>query len=183
MRTANEAGLHPLLAVLNSAFHEIGGPVIRRLEARGCRFLENPDAAEGMASSIRVGIEALRQQVVYGAVVLTCDQVAVRAEHLRALCVDVKHAAGSGYAGKVGVPAYFPVSQFANLRALQGDQGARALLGEARAVPTEALALDVDTEEDLARAEAWVAANERATGVQDFADLQRGGEHEAGADR
>jgi molybdenum cofactor cytidylyltransferase len=38
------------------------------------------------------------------------------------------------------------------LMKLMGDTGARDLLRGARAVPTEALAFDVDTEEDVERA-------------------------------
>jgi CTP:molybdopterin cytidylyltransferase MocA len=41
---------------------------------------------------------------------------------------------------------------FSELMKLSGDVGARELLRGARAVTTEALAFDVDTEEDVVRA-------------------------------
>jgi molybdenum cofactor cytidylyltransferase len=53
----------------------------------------------------------------------------------------------------VGIPAYFPAEKFGELIALRGDVGARELLRLAVAVADEELALDVDTEADLARAE------------------------------
>jgi CTP:molybdopterin cytidylyltransferase MocA len=87
-----------------------------------------------------------------GVVVMTCDQVAVAAGHLRALCAEPEVACGSGYAGKVGIPAYFPASAFGALMKLRGDAGARELLRSARVVESEALRFDVDTEEDVERA-------------------------------
>ena len=73
------------------------------------------------------------------------------AEHLRLLMASGEVAA-SGYAGRRGVPAYFPQSAFAELKKLSGDAGARELLREARVVELEHGELDVDTPEDLARA-------------------------------
>ena len=86
---------------------------------------------------------------------MACDQVALRAEHLRALCVEMDRVTGSGYVGKVGIPAYFPKREFGELMKLEGDVGARELLRGAASVVDEGLALDVDTEADLARARSW----------------------------
>jgi CTP:molybdopterin cytidylyltransferase MocA len=61
---------------------------------------------------------------------------------------------GSRYAGRVGIPAYFPAESFGELMELKGDVGARELLLAAWAVVEEELAVDVDTEEDLAKARA-----------------------------
>ena len=58
----------------------------------------------------------------------------------------------SEYAGRRGVPAYFPASAFKELMGLRGDVGARELLRGARAVELPGGELDVDTPEDLARA-------------------------------
>ncbi len=148
VRTAHEAGLNPLVVVINADVSAVDLP--------NCNVVVNAEAAEGMASSVRCGVKALESSQVAGAVVMTCDQVAVTPEHLRALCAELEDATGSGYAGKVGVPAYFPSAMFTKLLTLRGDQGARDLLARARCVATEALALDVDTEEELARAEQWL---------------------------
>jgi CTP:molybdopterin cytidylyltransferase MocA len=101
-----------------------------------------------MASSIRVGVGAL--QDADGVVLMTCDQPAVSAAHLRAL-MKTGAATASVYAGRRGVPAYLPASSFAQLLELRGDVGARELLRGADAVELANGELDVDTAEDLER--------------------------------
>jgi molybdenum cofactor cytidylyltransferase len=144
VRVAVEAGLSPVIVV------------VRDEEAwkslHGCEVVENALAEEGMASSIRVGVARAEELGVEGLVVMACDQVALRAEHLRALCEAVDRVTGSGYAGKVGIPAYFPAKKFPELMELRGDVGARELLLGAAVVVDEALGLDVDTEADVERA-------------------------------
>jgi len=51
----------------------------------------------------------------------------------------------------VGIPAYFPAEKFGDLLVLQGDTGAKVLLKGERVVVDERLAVDVDTEADLAK--------------------------------
>jgi CTP:molybdopterin cytidylyltransferase MocA len=75
---------------------------------------------------------------------------AVSAEHLREL-MRVRDLAASVYAGRCGVPAYFPSTMFGELLKLRGDAGARELLKQARPVELADGELDVDTAEDLKR--------------------------------
>jgi CTP:molybdopterin cytidylyltransferase MocA len=110
-----------------------------------------------MASSIRLGVSFAGTLKANGVVLMTCDQVLLRSEHLRGLCAQPERITGSAYAGKVGIPAYFPASSFAELLALQGDTGARDLLRGAASIAKEDLALDIDTPEDLDRARMIVA--------------------------
>ena len=148
VRIAQEAGLQPVFAVVpaDAVFIENLSRLLRAV-------VINPDAAEGMASSIRVGVSAAQAEAdLEGLVVMTCDQPGTRPAHLRALYADRQRITGSGYAGKVAVPAYFPGSCFEQLLTLQGDQGARELLQGAACVQAEELAVDVDTEEDVLRA-------------------------------
>lgn len=156
VRVAQEAGLDPVIATVNPEL--AADPRLGRagLEASGCKVLVNPNAAEGMASSITCGISALQDRWVAGVVLMTCDQMALKPEHLRALYAKPDEPAGSGYSGRVGVPAYFPQSCFEQLQSLQGDEGARKLLSGVRVVQAEELALDVDTAGDLRRAEEWL---------------------------
>lgn len=141
VRVAVEAGLEPVVVVVRGVeFAHV---------LHGCEVVVNALADEGMAASIRCGVERARELGVAGAVVMSCDQVMLRAEHLRELCAEVDRVTGSGYAGKVGIPAYFPAAVFDELMELKGDVGARALLLGAVAVVDEGLALDVDTEADL----------------------------------
>ena len=144
VRVAEEARLEPVIVVVRDAGVASG--------LLGCDVAVNALADEGMASSIRAGVARARELGVVGVVVMACDQVALRAEHLRSLCGEVDRVTGSGYAGKVGIPAYFPATKFSELMELRGDVGARELLRGAAAVVDEALGLDVDTEADLERA-------------------------------
>jgi len=144
VRVAVEAGLEPVIVVVRDA--EVGKSL------RGCKLVVNELADEGMASSIRVGVARARELGVVGVVVMACDQVALRPEHLRELCGEVDRVTGSGYAGKVGIPAYFPKENFGELMELRGDVGARELLRGAAAIIDEGLGLDVDTEADFQRA-------------------------------
>jgi CTP:molybdopterin cytidylyltransferase MocA len=146
VRVAGEAGLSPVMVVVKDA------ALIERLKAGGAQVLLNRRAVEGMSTSIRAGVYRAEAMKADGLVLMTCDQPGVRAEHLHALCAEPESTVGSGYAGKVGIPAYFPAARFAELMKLQGDAGARELLRGARFVLCEELGLDVDTEEDLARA-------------------------------
>jgi molybdenum cofactor cytidylyltransferase len=115
----------------------------------------NDQWKEGMASSIRLGVRTLGvvAKAAAGVVLMTCDMPWVTASHLRALMTSGERTA-SCYAGRNGVPAFFPASNFEALMELQGDAGARALLRAARGVALAGGELDVDTAEDLARARA-----------------------------
>ncbi len=61
----------------------------------------------------------------------------------------------SEYAGAIGVPALFDRSLFGELRALEGDQGAKRILqrhpAETIRIPFEPGSLDIDTPEDVRR--------------------------------
>jgi CTP:molybdopterin cytidylyltransferase MocA len=114
---------------------------------------------EGMASSIRHGVRTLGSVAkdADGVVLMTCDQPAVTAAHLRALMASGEatasdEATASAYAGRRGVPAYLPAAAFAQLMELRGDSGARELLAQARCVDLAGGELDIDTAEDLAAA-------------------------------
>lgn len=149
VRVAAEAGLEPVMVVVRAG--GVGDELAEGL--RGCELVVNALADEGMASSIRCGVSRARELGAVGVVVMACDQVKLRAEHLREICAVVDRVTGSGYAGKVGIPAYFPAKSFEALLELRGDVGARELLRGAAVVADEGLALDVDTEADVARAE------------------------------
>jgi molybdenum cofactor cytidylyltransferase len=114
----------------------------------------NPEAYKGMASSIRAGLRAAESgtSTLSGIVMLTCDQPAVTAKHLRELARGGTCVIGSAYAQRKGVPAYFPATTFAQLLALRGDVGARELLKAAKAIDLPGGELDIDTLDDLERA-------------------------------
>ena len=146
VRVALEAGLSPVIVLQDRE-------LLDRLKATGAEVLLNRRWFEGMATSIVAGVEWAGARGADGVVILACDQPGVTAGHLRDLCAQPDRTTGSLYAGRVGVPAYFPASAFPQLMQLQGDTGARQLLQSAASVPCEALALDIDTPEDLEQAE------------------------------
>jgi molybdenum cofactor cytidylyltransferase len=155
VRIALDAGCYPVVVVL--------GADAERVRA-GCDLGEaalagNDAWLEGIASSIRTGLETVQSTLLQiraesqtaGVVLMTCDQPAVTPEHLRSLAASGDLTA-SEYAGRRGVPAYFPASFFAALTQLTGDSGARDLLRTAAAIPLPLGELDIDTPEALAEA-------------------------------
>jgi CTP:molybdopterin cytidylyltransferase MocA len=112
----------------------------------------------GMSASLRAGLAALPPECA-GALIVLCDQPALDTLHLDALVAawhaNPRGAAASSYAGRLGVPALLPRAWFAELMATAGDQGARELLAcrsaDVAAIVNQALALDVDRDQDLDR--------------------------------
>ncbi len=147
VRVAGEAGLSPIIVVVREARYVLA------LSQRGATVLLNRKAHEGMATSISCGVQWAKDLGMSGAVLLTCDQPGLRPDHLRTLAADQTITTASAYAGRKGVPAYFPATAFDSLLALRGDVGARELLRDAPAIEDRNLSLDVDTEEDFRAAQ------------------------------
>jgi len=152
VRIAQQASCSPILVVL--------GAEADRIRTACClhnaTIVINQEWREGMASSIRAGIDALQnlnpEDPPTGVLLMTCDQPAVTPTHLCALATTGDLTA-SAYAGRRGVPAYFPASSFSALKQLTGDSGARELLRNARTSLLPFGELDVDTPEALAEAQ------------------------------
>jgi molybdenum cofactor cytidylyltransferase len=146
IRIAAEAGLTPIIAVV-VAYPELVSRLQTDQKCTTIFCLRQP--TEGISRSIKLGIAEARRCHASGAILMTCDQVDVTPEHLQALCAEPDAPCGSAYAGRIGVPAYFPAASFDALLALDGDTGARDLLRAAKSIPDETLSLDIDTEEDF----------------------------------
>ena len=124
-------------------------------------ILVNRQWQEGIASSIRLGLERLPGGCD-GVLLLLADQVQVGTPDLARLAAAWRRqpllAAAAQYDGRLGVPAIFPRSAFGTLLQLRGDRGAqgwlRAHAERVAAVPMPRAAIDIDTPEDLARAQA-----------------------------
>ena len=133
------------------------GEVTRALPSGEFTVVVNRRWQEGMASSIRAGVERL-PGVCGGALLLLADQPRITRESLRRL-VDAwlrqpTQILASRYAGVMGAPCIFPRWCFTDLLTLRGDQGARSLLNRYTervvAVAHPEAAADVDNVEDLA---------------------------------
>jgi molybdenum cofactor cytidylyltransferase len=153
---ARAAGVRRVLAVIGARAGELR-PELQRLAVE---CVDNPDWREGLGSSIRAGVQALDGDDRPDAIlILLSDQPRVAAADLRRIVErgrERPHAiVAAAYRGTVGVPALFPRAQFAELRALGGALGAKALLRAhamaVEAVPCAAASVDIDTEEDYER--------------------------------
>lgn len=186
-QAARYAG-QPLLRLMLQRAQELAGPAVSVvLGARAAELmpllghstasvLVNRNWQEGIASSIRLGIQHLPGSCD-GVLLLLADQVQVSTEDLRQLASVWRRqphlAAAAQYAGGVGVPAIFPRNAFSALLQLQGDRGAQAWLraNDTRVVPVPMprAAMDIDTPEDLVRASEPTGAAEpvvtAATGI------------------
>jgi molybdenum cofactor cytidylyltransferase len=96
---------------------------------------------------------------VDAALFMTCDQPMVTAEILEqivaAFAAGRPSAVACEYRGTVGVPALFDRLLFGELRALDGDQGAKRVierhLERVRRISFEPGSLDIDTPQDAGR--------------------------------
>ncbi len=122
-------------------------------------FAHNPDYAQGLSTSLRVGLSKFTGDVD-GALVCLGDMPQVRAAQLDALIAAFDPIEGHAICvpvvgGKRGNPVLWGSEFFAQIGSVAGDVGARHLIGENAAVLCEVPAdgdgvlLDIDTPEAL----------------------------------
>jgi len=144
--TLNAVALSQRIAVCRSGDEDLAA-LLRR---RGFTIVLNPDTARGMGSSLALGIEAV---VGDATVVCLADMPNVSAGHINAVIETGQRtgiAASASDGGPPTPPAYFGRAHFAHLLSLDGDRGARGLLGNAPLVVAPAAELaDVDTPADF----------------------------------
>ena len=124
-------GMQPVLVVLG-ANHTL---LEKELDAiAGIRIVVNKGWEEGMASSIRCGVEAALQLEprLDGLIIMVCDQPFLNTALLKELFQTQQKTGmpvvASSYRDNPGVPALFHKNFFNNLLALKGDTGARKFL-------------------------------------------------------
>jgi len=119
---------------------------------------------QGISTSIYAGLKSLNEVApnAPGALILSCDQPRLGADHLRTLiqtflAQSEPTIVASTYSDVVGIPAVFPRLAFPHLLALRGDKGARALLIDPPcpliAIPFPGGEVDIDRPEDLKQLE------------------------------
>lgn len=122
-----------------------------------------PDAAEGMAASIRHGADWAANRHAAGLMVVLADMPDLEVGDLKIMlqAFDLKHIYRATDAdGTAGHPVIFPAGLLPALKRLSGDQGARALL---RSEPVMQLTLpDGHATTDLDTPEAWAAWRARS---------------------
>ena len=137
--------------------------------AHGFEVVRNERRAEGMATSVRIGVMRARDLGAEAVVVALADMPRVTAAHVRRLfeASDGEHGIVASSGGTaVSPPALFGRGEFGRLLALTGDAGARDLLRGGRHVVTAPAELtDVDTPGELERLrEELDEANDRVHG-------------------
>jgi molybdenum cofactor cytidylyltransferase len=127
----------------------------------GTKVVVNEEWQEGMASSIRCGMQHLLASLpTIELVILTvCDQPFIRVELFQEM-ISVHEQTNlpivaCTYADSIGTPVLFHHSLFAELLALKGDKGAKQLVNKDKQrvglVNFPLGNIDVDTEEDYVR--------------------------------
>lgn len=127
-----------------------------------CIILEAEDAEQGMSFSIRSGVNAMLDslKIPRGLVIMLGDQPLVTGEMINRLIGHFYEHTGLDYVfSSDGITRQPPIllasTMYDQLMKLEGDAGARRLLGDSRWRGSDILAedsrrlLDVDTEEDM----------------------------------
>jgi molybdenum cofactor cytidylyltransferase len=135
-------------------------PLAEQLQALGCQVSICPDAAEGMGTSLRHGLQQslLQMPQAKGWLIALADMPAVQPATIAALIEALERGAdiaAPSFQGQRGNPVAFSRTHLPRLLQLQGDQGARSLL---RSFPVAEVVVedvgirfDIDTEADLER--------------------------------
>ena len=152
LRPYLDAGLDPVVVVVGYDHERV-----RDALPGGVTVVHNPEYADGQASSVRTGIDAVTG-TADAAVVGLGDMPFLRTETVRVLGRAFRAGAGDPLAaavdGERGNPVCFGERWFADLRAVDGDVGGRDLLlsaPDAALVETgdPGVRRDVDRPEDL----------------------------------
>jgi len=144
----------PIAVVLGANAEQIK-PEISQLPVQ---IVENQQWAEGMSSSIRVGLEALLgvNQNLEAVAIVLCDQPFVSFPILdrivEAYHLTSKPIIASEYAGTLGVPVLFSCTLFSEIMALKSNEGAKQLIKrhihEVFSIPFPEGSIDIDTPND-----------------------------------
>lgn len=158
IRTALAADVSERLLVLGAHANRI----LPEIASLGIEKVTNPHWEEGMASSIRLGLNQLVQKKpsLEAVIVMLCDQPFVTAGLLNEFIAVYQQTAApivaSAYDDVLGVPALFSHGTFYKLLALQGDKGAKAIIPDyqelLQSVPFPHGGIDIDTLEDYEKA-------------------------------
>ena len=149
-----EAGLDSVIVVLGSNALTI----IHELDNEKILIARNEEWQEGIASSIRSGVNALQKNypACDGTLIMLVDQPYITSALLTSLVEKQKQTgkpiAASKYETVAGTPALFHQSLFSELLNLEGDKGAGKILqqraDEVVTIPFPMGRFDIDTEDD-----------------------------------
>ncbi|HEX4424134.1 MAG TPA: nucleotidyltransferase family protein [Terriglobales bacterium] len=146
------SGADPIICIIRPQM-----PVHEQLLSQArMSFATNQNSAEGLASSVRAGLEFHKESGLGAVLVSSCDQPMVTGKHLHELIRLWRNGRGaaiaSAYSNTIGIPAVFGSELFSQLSELRGDRGAGQLLRHLPNIATLVLpeaAFDIDTPEEL----------------------------------
>ncbi|RWX33619.1 nucleotidyltransferase family protein [Rhizobium leguminosarum] len=129
------------------------------LDGLALTFVDNPDYASGMASSLIAGFSSRDADSADGILVMLADMPGISTTHLDALISAFRHAGGEAVVravsqGKPGNPVILPCSLSQAVLRLEGDVGARDIIATS-GLPVldvdvgDAALLDVDTPDEV----------------------------------
>ncbi|MFL5018864.1 MAG: NTP transferase domain-containing protein [Rhizobium sp.] len=132
------------------------------LDGLALTFIDNPDYASGMASSLMAGVSSKRADGADGILVMLADMPGLSTAHLDALIFAFRNAGREAVVravsrGKPGNPVILPRSLHRAVLRLEGDVGARDVIATS-GLPVldidvgDAACLDVDTPDDIVAA-------------------------------
>jgi len=172
-QNALEAGLSPLIVVTGAE----SAAVSEALEGLPVTIVPNPDWQLGQSTSLKVGVRALPEDC-QAAVFLMSDQPQISPILIRSVveAYTAKHLpiAAPRIAGRRANPVLFAREAFDALKAIQGDQGGRAVFDQFKVAWVEWIderdALDVDDEAAYERLQRGFFPDPegRGTGFHDF---------------
>ena len=144
----------PVIVVLG-AYKEQVKPQIDKLPIE---IIENSDWETGMSSSIRAGINAINQSNsnLDSVIIALADQPLISEAVFNQLIKEYRDTnnkiIAAAYDDIVGVPALFNQTLFLELMDIEGDRGAKSLMGkyqdEVLTIPIPEAAIDIDTQDD-----------------------------------
>ncbi|MEO6730547.1 MAG: nucleotidyltransferase family protein [Ferruginibacter sp.] len=132
IQAAANTEIKPVIAVLGAN----ADLFTNEFENKKVQFVINEEWDEGMASSIRCGLEKLLKEVpdAEAVIFMVCDQPFVTAQLLTGLVAKYeatgKPVIASSYKNTVGTPALFDKTIFSALLKLRGDTGAKKIIKE-----------------------------------------------------
>ena len=145
-----DAPVDEVVVVLGSRAEEIRAGV----DLGAARVVVAEDWAQGQSASLRAGLAAVPD--AEAVVVALGDQPFLSPKAVEAVLAarGGADAVRATYGGVPGHPIVLERALFERIGRLQGDEGARSLLGDARTVACDGLGRpdDVDTPDDLAHA-------------------------------
>ena len=150
--TAVASVCFPVFIVLGSQSRQI----LPVLEDLPLEVLENPRWAEGMGTSIQVGVRAVLERDLDGVILMLADQPLITPEIINRLVEKLQESGqlivASRYAGTVGVPVFFSRELFPQLLELKPEQGCKGIIHahkeQALLIDCPEAEQDIDTRQD-----------------------------------